>query len=183
MIREGNSVMSAGRIINATFGTTRTYKAWRNVFHNEIYRGQYKGILDYCPAYIDCVEWQQIKDGRPIKQTRKERCYLFTGLIHCPSCGATLCSHTKPHPKREYLYYRCRHAHFGSCEFNKYISEIHAEKWLLENIKPRLEAVLMDIDLQDAAPKPKPKRDKAKIQEKIRRLNVVYMGGGKTDEE
>ena len=183
MIREGNSIMSAGRLVNATFGTTRSYRGWHSLFHREIYRGQYGGILDYCPAYIDADEWAEIKAGRSVKHTKQHRCYLFTGIIKCPECGAPLTCNYKPHPEREYYYYRCRSARFDQCSYKKQISEIQAEKWLLKNIRPRLEAVLMDIDLQDAAPKPKPKRDKEKIAEKIRRLNVVYMGGGKSDEE
>ena len=179
MIKEGSSVMSAGRIVNATFGTTRSYKGWLRLFNREIYRGQYAGIPDYCPAYIDPVEWQQLKDGRPINQTKRHRIYLFTGLIYCPVCGGRMGCNYRPHPNREYYYYRCHHAHFYQCEYKKQVSEIQTEKWLLKNVKSRLEAFLRE----DAAPKPKPKRNKEKINEKIRRLNVVYMGGGKSDEE
>jgi DNA invertase Pin-like site-specific DNA recombinase len=184
MISEGNSIMSAGRIVNATFGTSRTYKGWQRLFHNELYRGQYAGIPDYCPAYIDPDEWQRIKDGRSIIQAKHQRCYRFSGLLRCPSCGVSLNSNFKPSPKRDYLYYRCPNGYFGAgCDFKKQISDIQAEKWLLKNITPRLEAFLLDYEIQAAAPKPKPQRDKAKIQEKIRRLNVVYMGGEKSDEE
>lgn len=183
IISEGNSVMSAGRIVNATFGTTRSYKAWLCLFNREIYRGQYAGIPDYCPAYIDPDEWQRIKDGRPIKKTQHHRCYLFTGMMICPGCGAALAGNYKPHTDRDYLYYRCRNAHFDQCKNRKQVSEIKAEKWLLQNIKTRLDAFLLDVEIQDAAPKPKPKRNKEKINEKIRRLNVVYMNNGKSDED
>jgi dsDNA-specific endonuclease/ATPase MutS2 len=84
---------------------------------------------------------------------------------------------------REYYSYRCRHFTVRRCTNNKQVSEKRAEKWLLQNVKEKLQAFIVSAEAEAAAPKPKPKRDKNKINEKIRRLNVMYMGGGKTDDE
>jgi hypothetical protein len=84
---------------------------------------------------------------------------------------------------REYYSYRCRHYTVRRCTNNKAVSEKRAEKWLLANVKDKLDAFIQSAEVEDAAPKPKPKRDRYKIAEKIRRLNVIYMNGGKTDSE
>jgi len=185
IVSEENSIMTAGKIVNATFGLNRAYKEWGRTFNNELYRGQYKGVKEFCPAYIDPVEWDRVKAARTIKKTQRNRCYLFTGMIRCPSCGCILSSNYKIYKDRvrEYYAYRCRHYTVRRCDYNTQVSEKRAEKWLLQNVKAKLEAFLLAAEVEDAAPKPKPKRDKNKINEKIRRLNVVYMSGGKSDDE
>lgn len=185
IVQEENSIMTAAKIVNATFGLNRAYKEWGRTFNNEIYQGNYKGVVDYCPRYITPEDWKVVKAARTIKKTQKNRCYLFTGLIPCPVCGTIMSSSYKVYKDgiREYYSYRCRHFTVRRCLNNKQISEKRAEKWLLTNVKDRLEAFILNAEAEEAAPKTKVKRDKHKIAEKIRRLNVVYMGGGKTDDD
>jgi hypothetical protein len=72
----------------------------------------------------------------------------------------------------------------GRCDNGHHVSEGKSEKWLLANIKEKLDKFIFDIEVEKGQiTRPKPKCDKAKIAEKIRRLNVVYMAGGKTDAE
>lgn len=177
--------MTAGKIVNATFGLNRALKEWGRTFNNEMYQGNYKGVEDYCPRYITPEDWKRVKAARTIKKTQKNRCYLFTGLIPCPECGCIMSSNYRVYKDgiREYYTYRCRHYGIRRCANNKQVSEMKAEKWLLANVKDRLEAFILSAEVEDAAPKPKPKRDKKKISEKLRRLNVAYMGGGKNDDE
>lgn len=185
IVSEECSIMTAGKIVNVTFGIDRSYKQWLHAFNNELYQGTYKGVEDFCPAYISPEEWRRVKAGRTIKKTQKNRCYLFTGMMACPCCGSILSSNYKIYKDgvREYYSYRCRHFTVRRCEYNGAVSEKKAEKWLLANIKPKLEQFILSSEVEAAAPKPKPKRDKNKINEKIRRLNVVYMSGGKSDDE
>lgn len=185
ILSEGHSIMTARKIVNATFGLDRSYNAWLRTFHSEFQRGQYKGIKNYCPAYIEPAEWDRIRGKRSIKKTQNKRVYLFTGLMNCPICGGAMTSNYKlsPNKKHEYFSYRCHQNMVQQCSNNKYLSERIIEAWLLENVKSRLEAYMLSAEVEAAAPKPKPKRNKAKIAEKIRRLNVVYMGGGKSDDE
>ena len=185
IVQEDNSIMTAGKIVNATFGLNRALKEWGRTFNNEMYQGNYKGVKDYCPRYITPEDWKRVKAARTIKKSQKNRCYLFTGLIPCPKCGSVLSSNYKIYKDnvREYYSYRCRHYAVRRCTNNQQVSEKRAEKWLLANVKDRLEAFILAAEVEEAAPKPKPKRDKNKINEKIRRLNVVYMGGGKTDDD
>lgn len=184
IVSEENSIMGAGKIVNLTFGYEKSLKDWNSVFHSEFYRGQYKGIKDFCPAYIDAEEWERIKGARPIKRSVKNRCYLFTGMILCPECNRLLSSNYKTNVKDvEYFSYRCRYYNIGCCNNNKHISEKKAEKWLIKNVRERLEKFIVSAAVEDEQVKPKPKCDKTRINEKIRRLNVVYMSGGKSDDE
>lgn len=184
IVLEGNSITSAGKIVNSTFGLTRDATDWYRTFHKEIYRGEYKGIKDFCPKYIEPEEWARIQTTPTIRRTQKNRCYLFTGMLVCPECGSIMTSNYKRDKYgKEYYAYRCRYVGVGKCSNGKYVQQIKAEKWLLANVKERLEKFIISSTVEDEKIKPKPKCDKVKINEKMRRLNVVYMAGGKSDEE
>lgn len=184
IIKEDYSIMSAGRTVNLAFGLKRGYKEWLRMYHNEMYRGEYKGVKEFCPAYITPEEWAECDAKRSIKRPQKKRVYLFTGMLICPVCGAIMSSTHKTNNGKEYYYYRCRYRAIGRCSNNRTISENLAEKWMLENIKIKLEEFILRTEVEEAAPAPKKKPcDVRKISERIRRLNVVYMSGGKTDEE
>lgn len=186
IIKEGNSIMSAGKTINLAFGLRRDYKEWLRMYHNELYRGEYKGVKEFCPAYITPEEWAECDSGRSIKRPQQKRVYLFTGLLICPECGHILTSSFRQDKKynKEYATYRCRNNKIGKCSNGKQVSEVKAEKWLLENIKHKLEEFILKSEVEEAEPPKKKKpHDVRKLSERIRRLNVVYMAGGKTDEE
>lgn len=187
IIKEGHTIMAAGRAVNAAFGMDRAYKEWNLMFNKEFYRGEYKGVKDFCPAYIDAEEWESLKRVRTIKGTQQDRCYLFTGMLLCPKCGTLMSSnYTKSRDgKKEYFSYRCRHNIVGRCDNGHHVSEQKAEKWLLANVTAQLDKFILsaNVEKDKNTPHPKPKCDKVKLAEKIRRLNVIYMAGGKTDEE
>lgn len=182
IIREGGSITAAGKFVNSKYGLSRSYSQYSNIFHNELYRGKYKGIEGFCHAYISQSDWERAKGKHIVIKAEVNRVYLFTGLMTCPGCGRMLtASYRYASKDREYFYYVCGNQKHGQCTFNRYVSEHATEKWLLKNIKTRLEAFVTEAEI--AAAVPKPKRAAEKIKEKIRRLNVVYMGGEKTDEE
>lgn len=184
LIKNGYSVNAAAKVINKEYGITRSYSAWTGIYRNELYRGKYRGIENFCPAYIEQEEWERTCSTKKIKTPAHNRIYLFAGLMRCPICGHSLTSVSKAYANgHEFYYYVCRYKTQGLCTNGRYVAETVTEKWLLANIKDRLKAYIYDAEIAAAAPKPKPKRDKEKINEKIRRLNVVYMGGGKSDEE
>lgn len=185
IIKEDASIMSAGRTVNLAFGLNRCYKNWMRMYQNEMYRGEYKGVKEFCPAYITPEEWAECDAKRSIKRTQNKRVYLFTGMLICPECGAIMSSRHKTNAYgKEYFSYRCRNKSIGRCSNGKSVSESKAEKWLLENMKIKLEEFILKTEVEEAAPTPKKKPcDVRKISERIRRLNVVYMAGGKTDEE
>lgn len=185
IVMEGNSVLSAGKIVNASFGLSRSYPEWQCIFNNELYRGIYKGVEDFCTPYVEQEAWAERKAQYVIKTAKKNRIYLFTGMMLCPSCGCVLRSNYRVYKDgvREYYSYRCRHRSVGRCDYGKCVSERKAEKWLIENVRAELEKYILSAEVEDAKTKPKPKCDTKKITEKIRRLNVVYMAGGKSDEE
>jgi DNA invertase Pin-like site-specific DNA recombinase len=184
--KQYNSVVKAGELINEQYGMSRNYKAWLETFHNEFYRGSHRGVENFCPAYISQEEWEALKKTPTVRKNEQDRVYLFTGLIKCPVCGATMRSTFKTYKPtgQEWYGYKCYNAINKACPMTKQYAELKTEKWLLKNIEEKLSQYIITAEAEEAKPKKKPKKDPLKVaQDKLRRLNVMYMAGNKTDEE
>ena len=182
-----HNVSKAARYVNSVYGLNRTKKMWFDIAHNEIYSGNYRGVEGYCEPYVSKEDWETLQT-RSIKKAQGERVYLFTGLIKCPVCGSSLASGycTKPGrdgERKEYKSYRCRNREINLCENRRTISELRTEQWLLDNLDELLRDEIARVELERTKPKKKPKTDVSALREKLRRLEVVYMAGNKSDAE
>lgn len=182
-----HNVTKAAKYVNQVYSLDRNKKLWFDVAHNEIYTGNYKGVADYCEPYVSVEDWETLQN-RGIKKSQGNRVYLFTGLIKCPLCRNTLSSNYCTRKRndgviKEYRSYRCKHKEFDICDNSNSISEGKTEKWLLNNLDKLLRDEIARVELERTKPKKKPKADAAIFREKLRRLEVVYMAGNKTDAE
>lgn len=188
-VRKYNSVRLAGMFCNEKYGINRRYKSWTDMSRNELYTGTHRGVEEYCPAYIPHDEWEYLQQSHvKIKKTQSpDRVYLFTGLLRCPKCGMTLKASFKTYPNdrsKEYKWYRCNNKHLSTCGYHKNVAEIKTEKYLLANIRQELEKFIIEAEAKaDTKKKPSATMDVVKLTEQLRRLNVVYMAGNKSDEE
>ena len=182
------NVSKAARYVNRVYGLSRTKKLWFDVVHSEIYTGDYKGVEGYCEPYVSKEDWEMLQNRGSIKKAQGNRVYLFTGMMKCPACGCTMgathCVQTRKNGERkEYKSYRCMHKDIRTCENRHTVSEIKTEKWLLDNLEDLLKAEIARVELERTKPKKKPKTDVSALREKLRRLEVVYMAGNKSDAE
>lgn len=184
-----NSVRKAGMYCCEKYGITRYYRSWMITAQNELYTGTFRGVEDYCPAYVSRADWERIILGHDIiKKTQSpERVYLFTGLIRCPDCGNTMKATFKTYPNdrsKEYNGYRCNNAKLRTCAFRHQLSERKIESYLLENIRSQLEAYVIQTEAEETMKKRQPKvQDIVAINEQLRRLNVIFIAGNINDEE
>ena len=183
-----HNVSKAARYVNHAYGLNRNKKLWFDVAHNEIYTGLYKDVEDYCEPYVSKEDWAMLQNRGSIKKTQGNRVYLFTGLIKCPSCGSTMISSyctrkLSTGETKEYKSYRCRHKDIRNCDNRRTLSELKTEQWLLDNLEDLMRDEIARVELERTKPKKKPKTDVAALREKLRRLEVVYMAGNKTDAE
>ena len=156
---------------------------------NELYTGTFHGVEDYCPAYVSRSDWERIILGHEIvKKTQKvDRVYLFTGLIRCPDCGNTLKATFKTYPSdrtKEYNGYRCNNAKLRTCSFRHQLSERKVENYLLENIQAEMHSYILKVEVAEKKKQRKPNvQNLVKLNEQLRRLNVIYIAGNIADEE
>lgn len=182
------NINKAAKYVTLEYGLTRTRSKWYELAKKEIYTGTYKGVEGYCPPYVSREDWLKLIKKKPIKKTQNNRVYLFTGLIKCPKCGknmsATYCKQERPNGDiKEYYSYRCPNAELKTCSNNRRISQIKTETWLLDHLEELMILDIERVELEKLKPKPKANTNIAALKEKLRRLDVVYMAGNKTDEE
>jgi len=170
--------------LNAKYNLKYSYNTWNNMRNNDLYSGEYRGIKEFCEPYISREQWLVLKGKTNIKKTQNNRVYLFTGLIKCPYCGCTLGSNYGTNKYgTTYKSYKCRNGRSKICDYRTTVSEIYAEKYLLDNLEQLITHEIESFEIKKVTLKKQPKTDVAKLKEKLRKLNVMYMAGTKTDEE
>ena len=181
-----DNVNKAAKTINLEYGLTRAKNKWMELVKKEIYTGTYKSIDNYCPAYVSKEDWFKLQDRGVIKQSKNDRVYLFTGLIRCPECkkkmSSKYCKQTRADGTvKEYYSYRCPDKDVGLCKNTHSLSQLKMEKWLLDHLEGLLKKEIAEVEIAKAKPKAKPKSAIPALKEKLRRLEVVYMAGNKSD--
>lgn len=182
------SIRRAAEEMNIKYDRVHPYKYWWQIAKRELYTGVYKGIEDFAPAYITKEEYESLNNkNKTIRKTKKNRVYIFTGLLNCPKCGRRLggkyCTSGSGYAN-EYLYYRCVGKLSGICDFHQ-VTEKNIERYLLDNVRSEIEKLILSTEAnQKEEKKTKPKKnDVEKLQERLRRLNVAFFAGNMTDEE
>lgn len=180
------NINMAGRYMNDVYGFNYDRATWAKMVTRTFYYGSYRGNDNFCPAYVTKEEWESVQpgSGNRVKKAQNGRVYLFTGMMRCPECGRRMAAgYGKGWDGTEYNSYRCKYVGSGICTFKPRGSERKIEAYLLENLHTLLKEQIEIITYENSLPKPKPKVDIAALKEKLRRLNVVYMAGGKSDKE
>ena len=112
---------------------------------------------------------QEILKTRSQRHVRRDRTFLFSGLIFC-SCGSRLSGAAVPGKDKEYYYYRCIAKNQGKPCPGTYISEDKVEQFLLENtIKKARETNLLITKKKKAQP------DISKLKAKLGKLTDLYL--------
>ena len=175
------SIRSAATQTVNKFGIKRMYKNWGHMCHNELYKGTYQGIEDYCEPYLTKAQFDELQVKKNQRKAAQDRVYLFTGLINCPHCGKRMTARYVFNGRKEYYYYRCKHNEIKQCPI-KDIPEAKTEQYVLENIKAELEKFIVEMEVKQ--PKvPKKNTDTSKLKEQLRRVNVSYQAGNLDDSE
>lgn len=182
------NISKAAKHVTLEYGLTRSRQKWIELSKKEIYTGTYKGVKDYCPAYVSREDWLKLKSRGFVKKSQNERVYLFSGLIKCPLCGRNMSSKYCKQKRsdgsiKEYYSYRCPDKEIQLCSNRHAISQLKMETWLLSHLNKLLEIEIERIETEKAKPKTKSKTNISALKERLRKLEVVYMAGNKSDDE
>ena len=164
-----------GRYLKDQYGITIWQPNLSKLLHNTMYYGEYRGNPSYCEPYLTKSEWDAIQRIKPVyaKQTHNNL-YLFRGLLRCPECGRTMSARMKQTGR---IYYACQyHLEYHICGYTKQHRQDRIESFLLERIKPELDAYREKPQIK------LPKKDKCEKQQKsllakLERLKNLYIDG------
>ena len=182
---ETYSIRLSGIMTNDKYGLRRAYSKWYKMAKDEIYTGCYRGVEDYCPAYITKEQYRKnsAPDESMVRKTQENRVYIFSGLIRCPNCGRRVSGkYVVSTTGEEYMYYRCYNALSQACSNKISLSEIRIEEQLMDRLRADLEEIVISAEIE-AAPRKKKVSQVGKLTEQLRRLNVAYFAGNMPDEE
>ena len=177
-----NNLNKAIRHMRNVYGIEKDWKSWKRITQSDFYSGTHRGVADYCDPYVTPDEFSKFQERDTIKTTPSGSVYFFRTMMRCPECGNRLCGETNKKPYGIYKGYRCQIRGRG-CSNHGIVSEIKIEKQLLEKLADFLQEEISRVELEQAAPKPKPKNNAKALKEKQRRLTVAYMAGNVPDEQ
>lgn len=178
----------AVKYMRDTFHIDFTYTMLRTMLSSEFYIGKYRENHHYCPAYLTGEQWRAIQEinAHNIRKAASGRIYYFSGLIHCPCCGAVLCGsgcssivNRRTGEKRSYCYYRCNNNALNhSCAYSHKLSQRMLEQALLDCLRPA--AGHYQAIYKSSSPLQKPqtkKRATSAVNAEMNRLNLLFQKG------
>ena len=164
-----------GRYLKDQYGITIWQPNLSKLLHNTMYYGEYRGNANYCEPYLTKSDWDAIQRIKPVyaKQSRNNL-YLFRGLLRCPECGRTMNARYK---QTGHIYYACQyHLGYHQCGYSKSHRQDRIESFLLENIKPMLDAANVKPKISKQNERNNANRMKS-LQAKLERLKNLYIDG------
>ena len=176
-----HSKRAATMYVNETYGVNYNYTQYHNMLGNTFMYGHYRGVDNYCEAYVTKERWEhwQEMNKKNIwhRGSDEEVVYIFTQIAECSECGRRMCgSTTDPRGVKRYYHYRCNHARMsGLCDHKKTHNEEKIEKYLLAQIKPEIEKYIAEYEVKLAQPVHRPKVDKIKkLEKELERVNYQF---------
>lgn len=122
----------------------------RRQLKNPSFIGRFYGIDNYAPPIIPLDLFQRVQNimkEHAHDRTPKtaKRPYLFSGLIRCPVCGASMNAQKRTRKNAqngEYHFYQCPgHYVAKKCTFTGTIPETDLEKYLLVNLRDNVQQI------------------------------------------
>ena len=184
ILLKSNNLNKAIRHMVNEYGVNKDWKSWKRMTQSDFYCGVHRGVQDFCPAYVTPEEFLKFQERDTIKGTPTGVPYYFRGLMRCPECGHKLCGNSDRRYGRINKSYRCAIRGRGCSNHSAY-SEMKIEKHLLANLETYMQIAIKKVKVEATDPKYKSNIDKTikNLKDRLRRLNVTYMAGNKTDEE
>ena len=173
------TILGTQRMLREKYGYKRSDSTVGRALQNRLYIGEYHGIKKFCTPLIDegtFAQAQKVFEGRT-RFPRSGNIYMFTGLLHCPSCGRILTPAYRRTKQKVYIYYVCRNSTHGDCPYKTRWREDRIESILLDALEHGLEKYKADIK---KAPQTEEETQESPIEElrvKQERLKELYVEG------
>lgn len=163
---------------NDMFGLSISYNSYRRMMHSTMMYGHYRGVDNYCEAYVTKERfdsWQEF-NKKNVRVRENNRTYIFSQMCSCNICGSSMSGNSSTPYGTTYYYYRCNAAvRDRSCKFVSGISEMAIEKQLLTRLKPEIERYITECEAEAKKPVVKPKVDVVeKLEKELKRVNYQF---------
>ena len=157
----------------------RSNAAYKSILRNTKYIGVFRDNDQFCEPVIDrgLFEDVQRKLDMNVKSSQK-RTYIFSGLVRCAVCGTKMASGSYYHKDGAHVKtYRCSKRYnrgISQCTNGHVFREISLETYLLENIRPIIENLVLDYEIGEQA---RPDGRVDALEKRLGRLKELYVNG------
>ncbi len=178
------SVRAATIAMNERFGARYEYTHTHRMAKRPLYKGEYRGIQGFCPAYLTERQWDRLQylvsKNLRTSTTPEGLVYLFSGLLTCEDCGRRLVSQTtrSSYGARIYYSYRCPAANLNRrCPNNKTLSERKIAQHLLGWLEEHLRGYIAEYEEGQSREGGAPQGNAAAIRSKQARVKELFING------
>lgn len=175
-----HSIGSLQRFLSERFDKKMSEKSARRFLSNTLFKGEYKGVENYCEPYISAERWEQVQTIRRNRtQYRKKNNYvfMFSGLAKCAECGASLNIVYNEVRGVRYAYYRCRnYTQFRKCTHKICTRDENLEAHMLANIEDEMSKYIQHVTVTNAEP-PNTEKQRKALERKAKNLRELYIDG------
>lgn len=178
------SVRAATIAMNERFGTRYEYTHTHRMTKRPLYKGEYRGIQNFCPPYLTAQQWDRmqylVSKNLRTSTTPEGLVYLFSGLLICEDCGRRLVSQTTrtSYGAGIYYSYRCPTANLNRrCPNNKTLSERKIVQHLLGWLKDHLAGYIAEYEAGLRREGATPQGNTAAIRAKQERVKELFIDG------
>ena len=153
------------------------YQLASKMLDSTAYYGYYYGVDDMCPPYITKEEFDRIQRmrSRPVRKSKENRTYLFSGLITCAECGFRMGGRTNT--RSSVPFYNCPGCYIKkACGNHTNLSERKIEAYLLAAVDGKFQEYKDNFSNLQAHRKEKDHQSEiASIRSKISKLKDLYL--------
>ena len=183
--RRTQNQLATIRYMKDQYGITIWQASFSKILNNTMYYGEYRGNPSYCEPYLSKSDWTALNRRKPIYRTQKFNSeYLFRGLLPCPVCGRNMVGRFKSNGNGSggHVYYVCPYRlNLHQCDYDKWIRQDRIESYLLERIKPELDAA--EKPKMNLPKKPNQEKQTKSLLAKLERAKNLYIDGDISKDE
>ncbi len=180
------SVSVTQRHVLETYGLRIEYQLASKMLDSPAYYGHYYDMDGMTPPYITREEFDRIQALRirPVRKTKYNRTYLFSGIAVCGECGFRL--GPKTNTRNKVPMYNCP-GHYikrSGCQNKTNLSERKIEAYLISMLETEMRRLKIEYeDISSKRVKVDHKKEIAAIRGKLSKLKDLYLNDLITLEE
>ncbi len=180
------SVSKAMEYTNDQCGLRITYRVADRMLRNTAYYGRYFDADGMTPPYITKEQYDKIQSMRRhlARKTKKNRVYIFSGIICCGECGHRMGG--RVNTAQETFFYNCT-SHYMSasnCKNRANITQSKIEAFIVEHIKEDIEQWKIESLRRFAANSKRDYKNEIDLlQYKLKKLKDLFLNDLITIEE
>ena len=151
----------------------------RSILRNKKYIGIFRDNTSYCPPIVprELFDDVQRKLAMNVKISQK-RAYIFSGLIRCARCGASMSGSAYAYRTKQgkvvRSQYRCHRVAYHHCTNTTPVREYVLENYMLKNIKPLLQKYIVDYEVKTVSASDQQQK-RTQLTHKIDKLKDLYI--------